>query len=426
MKKIAKSKEVKSITQLITGTSIAQLIPLLISPILSRLYNENEFGHYSTFYSCVVILTVLNTGRLELALFIPKEPKTLKSIFKTQVYFTIASSIVIFAIVSTIIIFVPKNENLAFLDFQFWTVVSLTALFTGIGNGIAYYTNRISEFKSLAQAKVARSSSKASSSLLFGFVKLSSVGLNFSELISSIVYFSFLSVKSKIFLGLKLMPTKHSLFEAKSTLIRYKNFIKYSVPSGVMENVSAYMPALLVPLYFGFNYLGLFAFAQRIINFPSTLISQAFGEVFKQKFSDRYSKGEACLPLFYRTIKRLLLIAAPGYFILYIIAPEFFILVFGDNWEFSGVLTRYMIPMIILQFIVSPLSSVLLITERQKIDLYFQLVLTPLIFISLLVGKYSNDFGLAIQLYSAVYAIKYIVEIIITYRIINKYERTRI
>ena len=56
-----------------TGTGLAQAIPIAISPILTRLYTPEEFGIFALYIAITAILTILVTGRYELAIMLPKE-----------------------------------------------------------------------------------------------------------------------------------------------------------------------------------------------------------------------------------------------------------------------------------------------------------------------------------------------------------------
>ena len=56
-----KSSFTKNVLTLMTGTAVAQAIPIAISPILTRLYTPSDFGVFALFFSIVAILgTVVN------------------------------------------------------------------------------------------------------------------------------------------------------------------------------------------------------------------------------------------------------------------------------------------------------------------------------------------------------------------------------
>ncbi len=56
-----------------TGTGIAQAIPIAIIPILTRMFSPEDFGLLALYAACVSILGVVATGRYEIAIMLPKD-----------------------------------------------------------------------------------------------------------------------------------------------------------------------------------------------------------------------------------------------------------------------------------------------------------------------------------------------------------------
>lgn len=68
LKKIKDNKILKNSLILINGTVISQVINVILSPIMSRLYNPDDFGKYSTITAVVVLTTVIANGKYDLAI----------------------------------------------------------------------------------------------------------------------------------------------------------------------------------------------------------------------------------------------------------------------------------------------------------------------------------------------------------------------
>ena len=66
-----KSKFSLNIMTLMLGTTVAQAIPIIISPILTRIYSPEEFGLLILFMSIVSILSVIVSLRYERAIIQP-------------------------------------------------------------------------------------------------------------------------------------------------------------------------------------------------------------------------------------------------------------------------------------------------------------------------------------------------------------------
>ena len=68
-----KSEFNKNVFTLIKGTTLAQLIVILASPILTRIYTPEDFGVFALFSSALLILGAVATGKYELALMFPRK-----------------------------------------------------------------------------------------------------------------------------------------------------------------------------------------------------------------------------------------------------------------------------------------------------------------------------------------------------------------
>ena len=69
----SKSDFKKNVLTLMAGTTIAQAIPIAISPILTRLYSPEEFGLFALFLAIVSIFGVVATMRYEMAIVQPEK-----------------------------------------------------------------------------------------------------------------------------------------------------------------------------------------------------------------------------------------------------------------------------------------------------------------------------------------------------------------
>ena len=65
----------KNVFALAFGTSIAQFITYASYPIVSRLYTPQEFGVFGLFTSIAGMITLISTGRYELAIILPSSEK---------------------------------------------------------------------------------------------------------------------------------------------------------------------------------------------------------------------------------------------------------------------------------------------------------------------------------------------------------------
>ena len=68
-----KSEFTRNVLTLMTGTTIAQAIPIVISPILTRIYTPEDFGLFALFIAITSVFGSIATGRYELAIMLPNK-----------------------------------------------------------------------------------------------------------------------------------------------------------------------------------------------------------------------------------------------------------------------------------------------------------------------------------------------------------------
>ena len=89
----------RNVLTLMTGTTIAQAIPIAISPILTRIYTPEDFGVFALYMSIASIIAVLATGRYELAIMLPKKDEDAVNIVALSIIIAFFVSLISFLIV---------------------------------------------------------------------------------------------------------------------------------------------------------------------------------------------------------------------------------------------------------------------------------------------------------------------------------------
>lgn len=75
LKKIRGSEFLANTLILLSGTTIAQMLPFIFSPIISRLFTAEDFSVYGVFISIYSIFGVLLALRYDMSIMMPKKTK---------------------------------------------------------------------------------------------------------------------------------------------------------------------------------------------------------------------------------------------------------------------------------------------------------------------------------------------------------------
>jgi len=395
------------------GTAIAQFLPILISPILTRIYTPEQFGVFAIYIAVISVLTPIVSGRYELAIALPNEERKALSLF------TLASIINVCVTLVAIIVVIITGDRMAGLlslqDANLLYLLPMGLFLTGLYSSLTYLNNRWGRFGYLAMSKISQSISMAISQLVLGFVKLGSIGLIIGYCIGQIASIVKLNKKARIRAEIKKENiNKKDLF---SIGIEYNEFPKYAMVTHSTEALSTNIPNLLLSKFFGTQYTGYYSLTTRTINLPLSLIGRAVGDVFLSTASKLYREQGECKELYIKTFKILALIPVVPFIILFFFAEELFAFIFGEEWRIAGTYTRILIPALYLQFISSPLSHMFIIAKKIKIEFFIQGIILILSVMSFVVGYYYfNSTVASLTIFSGVLVFKYIIFILSSYK----------
>lgn len=411
---LPQSAYARNVLTLMTGTSLAQAIPIAISPILTRLYTPEEFGRFALYMAVALIASVLVTGRYELAILLPRQDRDALHIAALA----IALSIAISAVLLLVVLFFAQPiavllGDAALAPWLYW--VPASTLLLGLYQSLNYWSNRKAQYKRLAISRTVQSGSAALAQLGSGYAGSGAVGLVGGQITGQVLATSVLARliwREDHGLIRTLLPLR-SVALAK----KYINFPKYLIVAHGFNTASGQMPVLLLSALFNTTAAGFFTLTQRVMAAPMALVAGALGDVFRQEASQAYMHQGQCKAIYQKTFKRLLLLSAVPFTIFFFVAPALFALMFGEQWRVAGEYAKILTPMAFFQFVTSPVSQVAVIAGKQKIDLIWQIVLFFLLSSAFFVGKFIDDLRTTLIIFSVVYSVMYIVSGFVNYKL---------
>lgn len=378
-----KSEFNRNVLTLMTGTTIAQAIPIAISPILTRIYTPEDFGIFAIFFALTAIFGSIANARYELAIMLPKKDEDAINIFALGFIITFLMSFSLFFVVlffNDYIVSLFKDD-----DISLWLYfIPISVFFVGFFNILNYYNNRIKKYKDIAKSTVLKSIVLAVTQLSIGFFKDGASGLISGEILSRM--FSNIRLLKNIYKNksfLSIIKLKKILVLAK----KYKEFPKFSIISSLANTMSSHLTSLLISIYYSIVTLGYFSLSERVLGAPISLIGKSIGQVFFQEASIEYKNSKNIKETFFKTLKKLIIIGIPIFSLLFFIVEDIFEIVFGKEWRIAGEYASILIFLFAARFIVSPLTLVPIIFKRNKIDFYFQLIMLFLVLSIILLAQ---------------------------------------
>ena len=412
-KLLPKGAFARNVITLMTGTTLAQAIPVAISPLLTRLYSPAEFGVFALYMAIVSVLAVLATGRYELAIMVPKRDRDAAAIVAVAFLCCLCISALLLVVVSVF------NEPIARLfnisghaHWLYW--VPLSVMLTAAYQSLNYWCNRRAYYRRMSSTRVVQNSGMSAVHLTLGYAGFGMLGLIAGAVFGHVS--AFLMLLQGVFRNDRKAFAQLTGPRIKAAARRHSDFPKFLVLAHSFNMASFQSPIFLLGTFFGSGVAGFFMLTQRVIGAPMSIVAGAIGDVFRQQASEEYSRNGECKDIYRKTFKRLLCISVVPFLVFFLIAPDFFGLVFGAQWTVSGEYARILTPMLFFQFITSPLSSMFFIAGKQRADLIWQFFLFFVVCSSLALGGYNGDVHLALVLFSIGYSVMYIVNGLMTYR----------
>ncbi len=351
-----------------TGTTIAQAIPIIASPVLSRLYTPEQFGLFALYVSVAGIVSVVVSGCYEVAVMLPEKDEDAVNI--------VALSLLLAVIVSALSFLVLWifNSGIAGLlnkpEIAVWLcVLPASVFFNGTYQCFNYWLNRKKMFGKMAAGRVVQNTSIAGLKTAFGFGGAGAGGLITGNILGGFIGTGLLgwqTVRDETF---DIGKISRKMIAAQA--VRYKRFPLFASWSGFLNAASLHVPIILLSSLFSSTAAGLYYYSHRLLSIPMSLLGMSIGQVFFQKASEYKNDPEKLKVITVDIYRRLLYIGVIPLSVIMVYGDYIFGFVFGSDWITAGQFARVMCPWILFVFISSPLSTLFDVLERQRDELVF-------------------------------------------------------
>lgn len=420
-KLFANSEFAHNAIKLTIGTTFAQVLPFLFYPILSRIFNPEDFGLFATISSITQILAVISTGKYDFSILIVNNNKEAAHIISIIMIISL-----LFLSISFIILQIFSNTLSLWLnnaDITKWLYICPIAAFQIIiFNCYNEWSVRNKSFTNLAWNKIINAGSIASSKLFLGLINFTSSGLIVGDFFGRILTSSVCVYK--LFKTYRVYFFDLDLKNMRILLSKYSNFPKYLLPGQILNTVGAQLPIFLLGFFYNKTEVGYFSMTMLVLSTPISVISTALKDIFRQRANEDFNKNGECRTLYIKLLKLLIIPTAIMTLILIIVLPKLLLLFLGDQWIIAGEYSQILLVMISLSFISNSLSGVLTITNKLNISFYWQIYYFFIILLSLSVGSIVfNSVKMTLICYSIGLSSAYILQIYLSYRYSIRYEK---
>lgn len=368
-----KSAFTRSIAVLTGANVIGQIIVVVASPLLTRLYSPEQMGMLSAFTSLLMILLAVACWLYEMAIPLPDDPKRAVNLVALSIVIVIGMSIVSGLGIVLFGEHIAKSVNTPALTPYLW-ILPIALLGAGMYQALNYWAVREKQFACVARTRMHESTAIVLTQLGLGLLKWGAagllIGIAVGRLVSNVALIRLMYKQHKQ--SIKSVSTKMM----REVAYRYRRFPLISSWSSLLNAIAFQLPYLLLTGLYGPHVLGLVALAQRVLGLPFNLLGTSVGQVYLAEAARLKRNPYQLHRLFWKTVKNMAFLGIPVIGLIIFTAPWAFAVVFGSHWMQSGQYLQAMGVMFLMQLVATPIKGSLYVLERQDLLVYCEICRT--------------------------------------------------
>ena len=412
-----KSEFRHNVLTLMTGTTIAQSIPIAISPILTRIYTPDDFGIFALYTSIVAVVSIIATGKYELAIMLPKKDDDAVNVLFLSVAIGFVVSLFVLLVVTvcnTQIATILGNPKIG--NWLYFTPVSI--FMTSIYQSLSYWSNRKKKYRRLATSRIIQSGTTSITNLGMGYGGLTSNGLITGLVIGQCV--------STSVMGKQILSEDSGLYKSINKLKilavgrKYKHFPKETIVSSLFNSLYNNGKFIIFSFFMLPSTIGQLYLTFRVLVIPVSIISTSIADVLFEKTA--YWRNNALTKLeVYNKLRYVLLVLMAISIIPSILlgfyGQEIICFLFDEKWQQAGKFASILALSLFFQFSISPFCRVFYVYRLNRLYLFWEIsrffiVYTPVVILGMF--GYSGESIVFIMTFTI--SLSYIILLIILRR----------
>jgi O-antigen/teichoic acid export membrane protein len=399
----------RQVGAVLSGTALAQLIPLLGSLAIARLYIPAEFGLFAAWIGAASLAAVAATGRYEVALALEADGAPRRIAARAT-------------LVAVLVAGLPLGGGVAFLAavgglagvpaaLALWFVPA--ALVIAACQTWLTWAAAEGRLRELSSLRILQALLVTSAQVGAGMFWPSAASLAIAHTLGAALTLLAASWVLPLWGGTRAGVDESGLSGMRSFWSRRRRFPLLSLPADGINTAAAQLPVLVIGARFGAEVAGHLALTMRVLAVPVALLGSAVLDVFRRRSAQSWREHGHCRDVFQQTFTVLAAGSTLGSIVLALCAEPLFTLAFGPQWRAAGTMALWLLPLFALRFVASPLSYLFYVAEKQHVDLAWQTVLLAMTVATLWL---PSGHAAALQAYSLGYCAMYVVYLLLSYR----------
>lgn len=342
------------------GVASGQVLVLLVSPLLSRLFSPDQFGVYAVAVAIAAVISIAFIGRLDLAVPVATSDRSARDVMMLGLLYLACGTLATAGFIGIALItgaeWLSGGAELL--------LIPGIAFFAGLSELASAYLVRRRMYVPAGTRSVLMNGSMAASQLSLGYLGIAG-GLTVGHLLSRLIA-AWYALRAG---GVRLISAWRGLRRSGlGKVARHTaRFPLLLAPSSVLNAAGSQAPVLLLGVLAGPFAAGLFAFSQRILGAPVALLSQSLAQVFAAESASALRADRHGLrKMFLRSSLLLAAVAALAGTTIFTVSPLIFEPLFGEEWRQTGQIAQALSFGVAAQIFAVPVSQTLIVLGRDR------------------------------------------------------------
>ncbi len=332
----------KNVILTLRGAVLGQVIPIVLMPLVLRLYSPAEYGTFGSLMSLAAILSTFFMLQLELAVVLPKDEPKAETLAKTALQISVGMMFLCIVLLATF--FILTRLTGSFAHISAWIMMApIMAFSLSIMNLCNYISVRHMYFKDIGTSAASLHSLNGPMAIILGLLNANVSGLVLSRMAGQFLAIAMYRRAARWLRNI-FMSGPANWAQMKEVLQEYRKFPLYSTPYLFLTTIAREATSIILIFFNHAQAAGFYTVVRMILLIPSSLLSTSMGQVFYREASR--SLHHPRFPAFLQTLMLgVVLIMAPTCAYVAEWGPQFFRLIFGPQWADAGIYALILMPM---------------------------------------------------------------------------------
>ncbi len=384
-----RSKLLRNILTVVSGTAGAQVLTMLFMPVITRLYGPESYGVLGVFMGVVMMIVPAAALSYPMAIVLPKRNADAGAVVRLSLMIAVGmaglSALLLYFFGAPLVQKMGVDEITPFL-----MLLPLTMFFGAALEIAQQWLIRHQLFRVTAKVAITHSLLHNLIRSAAGWIHASAAVLVITTALGPLLHALMLLFGIRRSGGASTVDDspreQHVKGDTLEVAKRYSDFPLFRAPQMFINTVSQNLPTLVLAAYFGPAAAGYFTLCKQALSMPTHLIGKSVADVYYPKITQAIHRQEPITAMLMKAVAGLAIVGLVPFGAVFFFGPWMFALVFGSEWASAGEFASWLALAEYAIFVSRPCTVAFPALSMQRLSLVFEIVSTTLRISALFIG----------------------------------------